>query len=152
MRHGSRSTFDRYKCRCDACVEVARTYYRTYARTRHRARAARTRRAGAGSTGRTRARAHERRTPQTPDRATFTSVLPAPPLLDVITRWCVIQVVRHGDARPLQELARRTGVTERTLQRIVAGQPSVSISSADRISRALGRHPSNVWPREWEAV
>jgi transcriptional regulator with XRE-family HTH domain len=50
--------------------------------------------------------------------------------------------------RPLvnrSELARRSGVTRRTLERVVAGQPSLDLNTADKLVTAMGLHIDNLW-------
>lgn len=58
-------------------------------------------------------------------------------------------------ARPLNlsELARHSGVSRRELIRTRQGQQrGVRASFADKVCRALGLHPVEVWPRDWCAV
>lgn len=49
-----------------------------------------------------------------------------------------------------EELGCRLGVTERTLQRVMAYK-WIGPYAADHMAIRLGLHPSNLWPKEWGA-
>lgn len=50
-----------------------------------------------------------------------------------------------------EELGRRLGVTERTLQRVMSDE-WIGVYAADHMALRLGLHASNLWPNEWGAA
>lgn len=71
--------------------------------------------------------------------------LPAAPLKRAIANKKRSLGMSWGD------LGRHLGVTERTLQRVMADR-SIGVYSADHMAIRLGLHPALLWPKEWTAL
>lgn len=58
------------------------------------------------------------------------------------------RLLQHAlaDGTSTRELAARTGLERRLIQRLLAGQPRLRYVTADLICQALGVHPLDVWP------
>lgn len=68
--------------------------------------------------------------------------LPARPLQSALRQ------TKCGQRLSWRQLARRLGVCDRTLYRLMRAT-DVSYLVADRMACRLGVHPSDLWPREW---
>jgi cyanate lyase len=73
------------------------------------------------------------------------SKLPAAPLKRAIVRK------KRSLGMSWEELGNYLGVTERTLQRLIAYR-SIGVYSADHMAIRLGLHPTLLWPKEWTAL
>lgn len=73
------------------------------------------------------------------------SRVPAAPLKRAIVRK------KRSLGMSWEELGHYLGVTERTLQRLMA-YGSIGVYSADHMAIRLGLHPTLLWPREWTAL
>lgn len=50
-----------------------------------------------------------------------------------------------------EDIARLTGLTRRTIQRLISGQVWIEIDTADRIACTFGRHIDELYPEQVSA-